>query len=121
MEAKWEKGCLRSDYGKCSYVIAVQRSFKRENKKELPCIILQNVWIRLNYRLDMCRVTKKVRVEHLQNKYKTWIFCGHFHISIMYVSIINLKKSCFESVQFFFSSPVFTHTCTRNTYSWLRL
>ena len=59
--------------------------------------MLRPVWTELDYRIDICRVTKGSHIEHiLQN-----------HVSSLAKSLIISFQYNIESVYFFYSNPVY--------------
>jgi hypothetical protein len=63
---------------------------------------LKSVWTELDYRIDICRVTKGSHIEHLLLR-KT---CTQNHVSILAKSLIISFQYNIESVCFFYSNPV---------------
>lgn len=58
--------------------------------------MLVNVWTELDYRLDVCRVTKGAHIEHLKNELELGD-CVSFHASPIFVRRILVNKQCFET------------------------
>jgi len=94
MAAPEEKSFCVLEYHTSKSVVTVQRAFRAKYAKvfvpPLPCdladlkariiaamknfdaLMLTRVWQELEYRIDVCRVTRGAHIEHLQFKKKTF-------------------------------------------------
>jgi len=104
MAAPWEKWFSVLEYHTSKSVVTVQSAFRAKYAKDQPtdktihawykqftetgCLckqrtsMLTRVWQELEYRIDVCRVTRGAHIEHLQLSKKDFQFsCGYeqFH------------------------------------------
>jgi hypothetical protein len=69
--------------------------------------MLRSVWTELDYRIDICRVTKGSHIEHLQLRRIHLKTCATNHVCILAKSLIISFQYNIESVYFFYSKTVF--------------
>ena len=66
--------------------------------------MLRSVWTELDYRIDICRVTKGSHIEICNLKHVL-----QNHVSVLAKSLIISFQYNIESVYFFYSNPVYIY------------
>jgi hypothetical protein len=82
--------------------------------------ILQRVWQELDYRIDICHVTKGGHIEHLQGRTETWSVSPSVDMLPFGVTIPASVPQRSEIPEGLMNYPVFMHIILTRTYRILR-
>ena len=68
-----------------------------------------SVWQELDYRIDICRVTKGAHIEQLYGWTKTWRDSLSIDMLLSAVSVLVVAQSIFEILEGFMNNPLYCH------------